>query len=172
MGKQRFRDIKQGRGKKFSPDKGGKQIVSLVNASITSRIKSFITDSFMLTMPLMYIVFYLVFDGREGFAAHKLLGWTYILFPLALLQIIFMSRSRLGQTPGMKAYELSLVNIKDGQKPKFSIIVARQLLSILTLPIFGWGTMFFTKGHRTLHEILTGTTLVQLIPKIPENKSR
>jgi len=167
MAKQRFRDVKQGR---VTPDRSQqkKQTPNSSHAGVTVRLKAAITDSFMLVMPLMYIVFYLVFGGREGFAAHKLLGWIYILLPLVIIQVIFMSRSKLGQTPGMRAYNLALVDTKSHAKPPTGVILYRQMLSLLSLLTFGWMTMFFRKDHRTLHELLSGTTLQQL----PEQAER
>ena len=167
MAKQRFRDIKQGR---ISPlaDKHRERGTKRLRAGLGHRLKAAITDSFMLVMPLMYIVFYLVFGGREGFSHHKLLGWIYILIPLIIVQVLFMSRSKEGQTPGMRAYRLALVDLKTQTKPETGVIIYRQMLTLLSLVTFGWMTMFFRKDRRTLHELLSGTTLAQLPEKIPE----
>jgi len=162
MAKQRFRDIKQGRVTPAESRKSDKQGNKRQRATLGNRLKAAITDSFMLVMPLMYIVFYLVFGGREGFASHKLLGWIYILIPLILIQIIFMSRSKEGQTPGMRAYNLALVDLKTGKKPATGVIIYRQMLTLLSLVTFGWMTMFFRKDRRTLHELLSHTTLDQI----------
>jgi len=162
MAKQRFRDVKQGRTGTRQTSAKRAAFGGIRHASLGRRLKAAITDGFMLVMPLMYIVFYLVFDGREGFAAHKLLGWVYILLPLVIIQTLFMHYSKQGQTPGMRAYLLSLVDVKSGEKPETGIILYRQMLSLLSLLIFGWLTMFFRKDHRTLHELLSGTTLMQL----------
>ena len=166
MAKQRFRDIKQG---KITPlasnDKQKKE--KRLRARLGSRLKAAITDSFMLVMPLMYGVFYAVFGGREGFSQHMLLGWIYILIPLIIIQILFMSRSKEGQTPGMRAYNLALVDLKTGTKPETGVIIYRQMLTLFSLVTFGWLTMFFRKDRRTLHELLSGTTLEQLPEKAP-----
>jgi uncharacterized RDD family membrane protein YckC len=162
MSKQRFRDIKQGRVAAPMTTKQNKSNVQSKRAGVRSRLKAFITDSFMLVMPLMYIIFYFVFGGRDGFAENKLLGWIYILIPLIIIQIIFMSISKKGQTPGMRAYNLSLVDLKSGKKPHSGVIAYRQMLTLLSLFTFGWTTMFFRKDHRTLHELLSNTTLDQL----------
>jgi len=160
MAKQRFRDIKQGRATSSSIAEK-KSTTRAKHAYLGNRIKAFITDSFMLVMPLMYIVFYLVFSDREGFAEHKLLGWIYILLPLVIMQILFLVLS-IGQTPGMRAYNITLIDMKSGKKPAVGIIIYRQMLSLLSLFVFGWATMFFRKDSRTLHDLLSGTTLLQL----------
>ena len=165
MAKQRFRDIKKGRVVEQS-NKQTKEKHSTIHASKGLRFKSFVTDSFMLVMPLMYITFYVVFGTREGFAEHKILGWLYILIPLVVIQIIFMTVS--GQTPGMRAYNITLIDMATGKKPVFGVIIYRQMLSLLSLPIFGWVLMFMRKDGRTLHELLSRTTLT---PTPPKNKS-
>ena len=107
MAKKRFRDVKQGKGKECDTEE-----VSSANkwdyASSRSKIKAFLTDAFMLVMPIMYVVFYLIMGGREGFAEHKALGWIYILVPLVIAQTIFMFKT--GQTPGYRAYNLTLID--------------------------------------------------------------
>jgi len=168
MAKQRFRDVKQGRVSQ-PPEKQHKRNKNKhYRATLRNRIKAATTDGFMLVMPLMYIVFYAVFGGREGFAEHMLLGWIYILLPLVIVQIVFMSRSKQGQTPGMRAYDLALVDIKTNQKPDTGLIIYRQMLSLFSLVSFGWMTMFFRKDRRTLHDLLAGTTLNQLPRQIPK----
>ncbi len=153
MAKQRFRDIKQGKitDKKASESK-------LKFAKRADVFKAILTDSFMLWMPIVYIVFYLVFGGREGFGAHKLLGWIYILIPLAIVESIFLIKN--GQTPGMKAYNLKLIFLSTQEKPPKTTIVLRQLLSKITFLIFGWITLFFRKDGRNLHDLIAGTALV------------
>ena len=171
MAKQRFRDIKQGRvtktpvvdesDKKSKSKKGKnrKEDIADNSASLWARLKAFITDSFMLVMPLMYIVFYLVFGGREGFAEHKFTGWLYIILPLVMIQIIFMIKS--GDTPGLRAYRLKVVDVHTRERASNAKIVYRQLLSILSLVLFGWISMFFRKDHRVMHELISGTTIIQ-----------
>ena len=83
MAKKRFRDVKQGKGEESVIEEVSS--TSKWNyASSGSKIKAFLTDSFMLVMPIMYVVFYLIMGGREGFAEHKALGWVYILVPLVI----------------------------------------------------------------------------------------
>lgn len=155
--KQRFRDIKQKRVSQVG-NKNDPRVLHR-HASKANRIKAVITDSFMLVMPLTYIVFYFIFEGREGFGEHKMLGWIYILLPLIIIQILFMAKSKYGQTPGMRAYNLALIDLKTREKPKTGIIVYRQMLSLLSFFVLGWITMFFRKDCRTLHELLSDTTL-------------
>lgn len=162
MAKQRFREIKKGQtAHKSSKDKQKEQKQDYSRyASSGQKIKAFLTDSFMLVMPIMYAVFYLVMGGREGFAAHKAMGWLYILVPLVIVQTIFMWKS--GQTPGYRAYELTVVDKRTGEKPSFGIALFRNMAAVLSLfSFFGWLMMFFRKDHKTLHDLLSGTETIK-----------
>jgi len=114
MAKQRFRDVKQGKVAISSePKPVKKSIQDRRYATAGEKVKAFLTDSFMLLMPIMYAVFYLIMGGREGFAAHKALGWLYILIPLITAQTLFMYKS--GQTPGYRAYDLEVIDESTGK---------------------------------------------------------
>lgn len=159
MAKQRFRDVKQGKVTELHGEVKPKDQLKRDYASTGQKIKAFLTDSFMLVMPIMYIVFYLVMGGREGFAEHKALGWLYILLPLVIVQTVFMFKT--GQTPGYRAYDITLIDESTGEKPSLFITVFRNLSAVLSLfTFFGWIIMFFRKDHKTLHDLLSGTAVI------------
>jgi len=161
MAKQRFRNIKQGKVSQENPSKKLTQKPKRDYASKGNKLKAFLTDAFMLVMPIMYIVFYLVMGGREGFAEHKALGWLYILVPLVIVQTIFMFKT--GQTPGYRAYHLTLIDESSGKKPSLFIIFFRNSAAILSLfTIFGWIMMFFRKDSKTLHDFLSHTAVINI----------
>jgi uncharacterized RDD family membrane protein YckC len=159
--KRRFRDIKQSnpaKDQKSAPDIKQPDM-RYPYASIGNKIKAFITDSFMLLMPIMYIVFYLVMGSREAFGENRLLGWLYILVPLVIVQTLFLART--AQTPGYRAYNLILIDEGTGEKPSFFIILFRNLCAILSFfSIVGWLMMFFRKDHKTLHDLLSNTAVI------------
>ncbi len=158
MAKRRFRDIKQGKEKEIS-SKEDSPAKKRDYASTGSKIKAFLTDAFMLVMPIMYIVFYLIMGGRDGFAEHKALGWIYILIPLVIAQTIFMFKS--GQTPGYRAYNLTLIDDSTGERPSLFVIFFRNICAILSMfSIFGWVMMFFRKDSKTLHDLLSRTAVI------------
>ena len=158
MAKQRFRDIKQGKVQEEAPNMNPPSNQNDY-ASAGLKIKAFLTDAFMLLMPIMYVVFYLVMDGREDFAEHKLLGWFYILVPLVIIQTLFMYKT--GQTPGYRAYNITLIDEHTKRKPALFIILFRNLAAILSLFTFlGWALMFFRKDNKTLHDLLSATAVV------------
>ncbi|HHO42452.1 MAG TPA: RDD family protein [Epsilonproteobacteria bacterium] len=150
--KKRFRTIKN-----TSPTP--KPVVKPNYAPASLKIKAFIVDSFIILMPIMYIAFYLVMDGRDGFAQQKLAGWISILVPLIIIQTLFFYRSQ--QTPGYKAYNLILTDSHTNEKPSLGIIIFRNCTAILSFfSIFGWLLMFFRKDRKTLHDLLAGTVTI------------
>jgi uncharacterized RDD family membrane protein YckC len=159
MAKQRFRDIKQGKVQDEIPKVKPPTQKEGNYASVGLKIKAFLTDAFMLLMPIMYVVFYLVMDGREDFAEHKLLGWFYILLPLVIVQTIFMHLT--GQTPGYRAYNITLIDENTKKKPTLFVIIFRNLAALLSLfTLLGWALMFFRKDNKTLHDLLSATAVV------------
>jgi uncharacterized RDD family membrane protein YckC len=160
MAKQRFRDVKQKKVTKNNKTK--KSTFKYFYASSILKMKAFVTDSFMLLMPIMYAVFYLVMGGREGFAEHKAMGWLYILIPLVIVQSLFMYKS--GQTPGYRAYDLEVINDTTGKRPSFGLILFRNLSAILTMATFSWWVMFLRKDNKNLHDFLSNTSIVMKNP--------
>jgi uncharacterized RDD family membrane protein YckC len=124
----------------------------------SAKAKAFITDTFLLMMPLVYIVFYLILGGREEFRNNMLVGWIMIFIPLFIIQAIFLSTS--GQTPGYKAYQIKLVDEGSGEKPSFLVALFRNILALLSFfTIFGWLMMFVRKDRKTLHDLLSNTAV-------------
>lgn len=157
MAKQRFRAVKQ--GKVLKEEENTPITHKHHYASSGLKTKAFLTDAFMLVMPIMYVVFYLIMDGREGFSEHKLLGWIYILIPLVIVQTIFMHLT--GQTPGYRAYHMTLIDENTQKKPSLLVIIFRNLSAILSLlTLLGWALMFFRKDNKTLHDLLSATAVV------------
>ena len=159
MAKKRFRDVKQGKAKEIVTEEPLSSNNKWDYATSGMKVKAFLTDSFMLLMPIMYVVFYLIMGGREGFSEHKAIGWIYILIPLVIVQTIFIFKT--GQTPGYRAYNLTLIDDATGEKPSLFIIIFRNLSAVLSLfTFFGWIMMFFRKDSKTLHDLLSGTATV------------
>ena len=163
MAKQRFRNVKQGKPvveKSVTEKKVKKPEGKLSHyATVRLKIKAFLTDAFMLVMPIMYVVFYLIMDGRDGFAQDKVLGWVYILVPLIIVQTLFMHFT--GQTPGYRAYNITLIDEQTKEKPSFFIILFRNASAVLSLfTLLGWALMFFRKDNKTLHDLLSATAVV------------
>jgi uncharacterized RDD family membrane protein YckC len=166
MAKQRIRDVKQGKISQNNEEKKPKIAKTpkadnkdIHYAPVGLKIKAFLTDAFMLVMPIMYIVFYFVMGGREAFQSDMLLGWVYILIPLVIVQTLFMAKT--GQTPGYRNYRITVVDNHSKETPSFGVVLFRNLSAILSLfTLVGWLLMFFRKDNRNLHDILSATTVI------------
>ncbi len=155
--KQRFRDTK-----KNQTTKGSEKRVkpAIPYASKGKRAKAFLTDIFMLFMPLMYAVIYLVMDGREGASQEKLLSWIYVMVPYLILLTLFMWRDE-GRTPGARSQGLKVIEFHTLEKPSLFSIVFRNLMLPFSLfiPLF-WLVPLFRKDGRTIHDLLSATCLI------------
>jgi uncharacterized RDD family membrane protein YckC len=153
----RWRDTKKG-----VPYKGiSKQsLPSRVFSSRLTRLKAIIIDSFMLVMPILYIVFYLIFGSREAFGEHMLEGWVLIILPHFCITMAFLILK--AQTPGMKAYDLKLINSITSEKPTVLQLCFRYVLFIVTtISLFGLLAPWFRKDKQTFYDILSHTALIE-----------
>jgi len=68
---------------------------------------------------------------------------------------------KTGQTPGYRAYNITLIDENTKKKPSLFVILFRNLAAILSLfTILGWALMFFRKDNKTLHDLLSATAVV------------
>jgi len=153
----RWRHIKQGK----IPATDKPQAPSFTPAPIADRLKAFLTDTFMITMPILYIVIYLVMGSREAFRAHMGEGWLSILIPHMLIVTLLWWRK--GQTPGMKAYDIKITRFND---PNRSITLFQAFLRYILMPIsifsiVGILIALFRKDRQTFHDIASWTMLIR-----------
>jgi len=70
---------------------------------------------------------------------------------------------KTGQTPGYRAYNITLIDNTTKKKPSLGVVLFRNLSAILSLlTILGWAVMFFRKDNRNLHDLLSATTVVNV----------
>ncbi|MCK5293011.1 MAG: RDD family protein [Arcobacteraceae bacterium] len=155
----RWRDIKKGKIEQNpKKDKKIQKEPSFCDSTLTNRMKAFITDSFMVMMPLMYLVSYIVIGSLEEFSQNKLMGWLYILIPHFAITVSFWYFK--AQTPGLKAYELSIVNSTTGGKPSVFALINRYIFTtismMLILPLF---VPYLNKEKKTLQDIVSSTCI-------------
>ncbi len=127
-------------------------------AKYTDRIKAFITDMFMIYVPILYITAYLIMDGKDDFQSSEfapLLGVTFYGLIYAFLL------SKFGQTPGKKAYDLKVVNDKTGEYIGFFKSAFRFVAFLFTATtLLGLFLPFYRKDRKGLHDLLSGTIVV------------
>jgi len=149
----RFRDIKKNKNKKQKVE-----APKVLYASTPDRIKAFITDMFMLNMPIMYTTAYVVMDGKDAFLnstpAHIATASLYGVIYAAFL-------AKTGQTPGKKAYEIKVVDEKSGQNPNFIQSIFRYAMFIVSASsLIGLLTPFFNKEKKTFHDYICKTIVI------------
>lgn len=141
------------RAAKKASNKGAfKSLPPYTIAPFSKRFKAFVVDSFMLLMPILYIVFYLIYGSREGFSAHMIQGWLLILISYGVMTLLFLKKS--GQTPGYKAYELTLIDLKTQQKASFAQLLTRYFLLLMTaITLIGLFLPLLRKDKLSLYDI-------------------
>ncbi|MBT3280889.1 MAG: RDD family protein [Campylobacteraceae bacterium] len=155
----RWRDTKK--GKDTSKDNTTLSIeeVDTINATLLSRVKAFVTDSFMIVMPLMYLSIYLIMGGRELFEQNMLLGWLFILVPYLIITVLFIVIK--GQTPGLKAYEIKIVDNRTHENISIFTATLRFLLFVLSIiSIIGVLIPLFRKDSKTIQDLLASTAVI------------
>jgi len=158
MTNSRWRKVKQ--SKAWSNEKKILEPVkSLQCALILLRLKALIVDTFMITMPILYVVIYLVMGDREGFKEHMGQGWLIILVVHMTITIAFWKLKT--QTPGMKAYDLYLVDQQtDVQHSIIKLIVRYVMLQVSILSFFGIFLPLIIKNKKGLHDLISGTCII------------
>ncbi|RDU61401.1 RDD family protein [Helicobacter sp. MIT 14-3879] len=185
---------------KFLDGRTVKRLDSLTNTEsnnkgfLIARLKAFITDMFLINMPLLYIVTYVILDGKEDFLNNQiaiaLCGGIYCL-------ILFLFLWIAGQTPGFRYAEIMLVSLDSHQKQKLSQEKKSHVNTnsteshspskpkawqafvfivvwLIELSMFLWIIYFLRKDKRSLHEIASDTKIIYKAnrPKISINNKR
>ena len=150
----KFRKLK----KKIQTPKRKK--IKILYARYPDRIKAFITDMFMIYMPIMFFITYVLLNGKDDlqsssiapFLATSLYGIIYALF-----------LSKTGQTPGKKAYDIKVVDYKSQEKLSFFIALFRFVAFLFSATIIiGLLVPFFRKDNKTLHDLICGTIEIKV----------
>jgi len=155
----KWRKLKQKKAKNSKEKLETKDLISNNFATLGKRLKAFLIDTFLVTTPIVYIVFYFIMGGGEGFAQNRVLGWSIILIVLFLI-LIFLWLIK-GQTPGLKAYEIKLVDKTTKEKINFFQALIRYFATLfailLIIPLF---YVFFNKNKKTIQDILSSTIII------------
>jgi uncharacterized RDD family membrane protein YckC len=160
----RWRDVKKGKiqtpKEKKSTKTAAKEVDGTPNASALDRTKAFITDMFMIMMPIMYITTYVIMGGKEDFQSNDTAHWITMGI-YGLITVLFWIKK--GQTPGFKAYDLKLVSNKTGDLLSFPHAAARYLMFIFSaVSVIGFLLPFFRKDRKTLQDLVCGTSVIKL----------
>ena len=157
----RWRDIKQNKTSTLDKKKGSNsEEEGVVCASPLNRMKAYIVDSFMITMPVMYIVIYLIIGDLVAFSEQKLYGWSIILGFHGAIMIWFWIAKK--ESPGMRAYELKLIHNNPNQHINILQLVARYIITVISSVTFFSLLPFFRKDKKAFQDLLTNTSIVSV----------
>jgi len=114
----------------------------------------------MITMPIFYIVIYLVMGSREAFHANMAQGWLFIIIPHYLIVTLLWVFK--GQTPGMKAYGIRVGRWRDPLRPiNFLQATLRYFAMPLSIiSIVGLLIALFRSDRATLHDMISLSRMV------------
>lgn len=137
------------------------------------RIKAFITDMFMINMPLLYLTTYVFLDGKDAFT-HNQSAILACGIGYGIITSLFLAFA--SQTPGYKYMQIKLARYKDSintqdstQKPSplkekklgFIRVFIRYVLWVIgTSFLIGILIGIFRSDGRCLHDILCDTCIL------------
>lgn len=155
----KWRDVKQNRVlQEKSLDSNIKSPKSDL-ASLGLRLKAFLTDTFLITTPILYIVIYLVMGSGEEFAQNRSLGWGIIFAIHSGVILIFWLKN--GQTPGLKAYDIKLVDTRTKGRVSVIQVLIRYISTLFAVvSVFLLFLPFFNKDKKTFQDLFSRTTII------------
>jgi len=151
----RFREIKK-QSQKKTQLKSKEPTVNY--AGYVDRIKAFITDMFMIYAPILYLMAYVVMNGKDDFQSSDLAP----LVGVSIYGLIYaVLLSKFGQTPGKKAYTIKVVDSKTYKNISFFRALFRFVAFLFSATILiGILLPFYRKDKRALHDLLSGTSVI------------
>lgn len=152
----KWRDVKHNRAQKKEPIlKSQKSDL----ASLGSRFKAFLTDTFLITTPIFYIVIYFIMGSGDDFAQNRVLGWSIILIIHFIIILVLWLKS--GQTPGMKVYSIKLVDNTSGQRVGLFQVIIRYITTAFALIFFFLLFIpYFNKERKTIQDMVSNSAII------------
>jgi len=154
----RWRDTKKGNITKKTDTNEQQNVIPNQCASPLFRIKAFITDMFMIMMPIMYITTYIILDGKDSFQGSEMARWITMGVYGIIVIVLWVKK---GQTPGFKAYDLILIDDKTKQTLSFISALLRYFMFIVSaISIIGVLLPFFRKDKKTFQDLVMNTSVI------------
>ena len=155
----RWRDTKQNKSSKKRTTSIKEENIEIESSPLSIRLRAFLTDTFLITTPITYIIMYLILGGGTEFAENRTMGWSFILSISAFI-IIFFWYVKF-QTPGMKAYGVKIVSALSKDRISFAQAVIRYIATLFAMvSIFLMFLPFFNKDKKTFQDIISNTIII------------
>lgn len=147
----------------LSSAQAGQSAPTKQKAKIASRIeraKAFLIDIFLLYVPVLYVC-YFVLGSKEAFLGNQAVIFACSAF-FGIVQALFLSTK--AQSPGLKAYDLYLIDIKKGRKLSFLRVILRYIAFLISASLlFGLLMSFLRKDGLALHDLLSQSCIVRKV---------
>jgi len=156
----RWRDVKKGKIRSTTKKKqfSQQELVYGQCVSPLARIKAFVTDMFMIMMPIMYVTTYIIMDGKDDFQTSDIAHWVTMAIYGVIIIAFWVAK---GQTPGFKAYDIILVDDKTQKKLGIIKATLRYIMFIISaVSILGVLLPFFRKDKKTFQDIVMQTSVI------------
>lgn len=128
-------------------------------ATYLERSKAFLIDLFLIYVPILYFC-YFVF-GKNEFLNNQFIIFSCVII-FGLIQAIFLNKKL--QSPGLKAYDLFLVEQSTGKKVGFLKLILRYVFFLVGFAfVFGIMISFFRKDHLFFHDLLSKTYIIRKV---------
>ncbi len=150
----RWRKIKQ--NKSIKPND---KVQVIIYARYADKIKALIVDLFMIYMPILYVIAYVILGGKKAFLASTVAHFAGVAV-YGIIYAIFLAKT--GQTPGKRAYNLKVVDSKTFKKISFVRSIFRFIAFLFTgATILGIFLPFYKKDNSALHDIICHTVEIE-----------
>lgn len=147
----------------LSSAQAGQSAPTKQKAKIASRIeraKAFLIDIFLLYVPILYVC-YFVLGSKEAFLGNQAVIFACSAF-FGVVQALFLSTK--AQSPGLKAYDLYLIDTKKGRKLSFLRVILRYIAFLIGASLlFGLLMSFLRKDGLALHDLLSQSCIVRKV---------
>lgn len=126
----------------------------------TLRCKAFIIDLFLLYAPLCYLCYFVLGSGAQFRANQVAIALCSVFFGVIYSAFI----AAKAQSPGLKAYDLYLIDRNLGGKISFFRAILRYIVFLVSFGLlFGILIAFLRKDGLMLHDLLTKSVIVEKI---------
>ncbi|MDR2790979.1 MAG: RDD family protein [Campylobacteraceae bacterium] len=128
-------------------------------APVFKRVKAFIIDMFMINMPILYFTAYVILDGRSEFLNSQTAIFACTAVFGFILSLFFAAA---GQSPGYKAYQIKLIDMRTREKPRFFRAYFRFFCFIFSgVTIIGLLLAFLRADKKCFHDIFSDTVCIE-----------
>jgi len=115
---------------------------------------------FMIMMPIMYITTYLVLDGKDAFLHNEIARFSGAFIYGFIVVVLWY---KMAQTPGMKAYDIKVVNLDNSKITIKNAILRYSLFILSATTIVLLFIPLFRKDKMMFHDILSGTKIIKTV---------